>query len=225
MTHVFPSGVKEVFEMTLASGRSIKASANHPFLTLDGWRRLDQLAEGGKLATLRSVSHAASDDSAKAGQGVCGAARPAPALPSEAPAAAVQPRSAPSRERLGRVASVLRDLELHALSESDLFWDEIVAIRSLGEQPVFDATVEGTHNFVANGFVVHNSIEQDADVVAFVYREVVYKPDTPEPGKAQLIIAKQRNGPTDDVDLTFLRECTKFVPYSPMMSGETEPGF
>jgi replicative DNA helicase len=69
------------------------------------------------------------------------------------------------------------------------------------------------------------SIEQDADVVMFVYREVMYKPDTAEPGKAQIIIAKQRNGPTDDVDLTFLRECTKFVPYSPMMSGETDPGF
>jgi len=69
------------------------------------------------------------------------------------------------------------------------------------------------------------ALEQDADVVIFVYREVVYKPDTPEPGKAQLIIAKQRNGPTDDVDMTFLRECTKFVPYSPVMSGETEPGF
>jgi replicative DNA helicase len=69
------------------------------------------------------------------------------------------------------------------------------------------------------------SIEQDADIVLFVYREVVYKPDTPEPGKAQIIIAKQRNGPIDDVNLTFLRECTKFVPYSPVMSGETEPGY
>ena len=69
------------------------------------------------------------------------------------------------------------------------------------------------------------SIEQDADIVMFVYREVVYKPDTPEPGKAQIIIAKQRNGPVDDVDLTFLRECTKFVPYSPMMSGETGGDF
>jgi replicative DNA helicase len=69
------------------------------------------------------------------------------------------------------------------------------------------------------------ALEQDSDVVLFVYREVVYKPDTAEPGKAQIIIAKQRNGPTDDVDMTFLRECTKFVPYSPVMSGETEPGF
>ncbi len=69
------------------------------------------------------------------------------------------------------------------------------------------------------------SIEQDSDVVMFVYREVVYNRETQEPGKAQIIIAKQRNGPTGEVDLTFLRECTKFVPYSPMMPGEAESPF
>jgi replicative DNA helicase len=69
------------------------------------------------------------------------------------------------------------------------------------------------------------SIEQDSDVVMFVYREVVYNRETPEPGKAQILIAKQRNGPTGEVDLTFLRECTKFVPYSPLMPGETETPF
>ncbi len=132
---------------------------------------------------------------------------------------------APARERLHRAAVLLQDDWLEDLATSDLFWDEIVSIEPRGEEPVYDATVLGTHNFVANGFVAHNSIEQDADVVMFVWREVVYKPDTPEPGKAAIIIAKQRNGPTDDVDLTFLRECTKFVPYSPTMSGETDPGF
>jgi replicative DNA helicase len=50
----------------------------------------------------------------------------------------------------------------------------------------------------------------------FVYREVMYKPDTAEPGKALIIVAKQRNGPTADIPLTFLREQTKFVPYSPV---------
>jgi replicative DNA helicase len=85
--------------------------------------------------------------------------------------------------------------------------------------------VPGTHNFIANGIFAHNSIEQDSDVVMFVYREVMYRKDTPEPGKAHIIIAKQRNGPTADVELTFLRECTKFVPYSPMMAGEAEPSF
>ena len=198
MTHVFASGEKEVFEMKLASGRSIKASANHPFLTLDGWRRLDQIAVGTPLAVPRRVLERISTK------------RPSANLIS-------------TLEAGGTIA--VAEPELHLLAESDLFWDEIVSIESLGVQPVFDATVPDTHNFIANGIVTHNSIEQDADVVLFVYREVVYKPDTAEPGKAQIIIAKQRNGPTDDVDMTFLRECTKFVPYSPVMSGETEPGF
>ncbi len=54
------------------------------------------------------------------------------------------------------------------------------------------------------------SIEQDADVVGFIYREEYYKPETEIPGIAELIIAKQRNGPTGTVKLAFLREFTRF---------------
>ncbi|HZQ90263.1 MAG TPA: replicative DNA helicase [Terriglobales bacterium] len=55
------------------------------------------------------------------------------------------------------------------------------------------------------------SIEQDADVVAFIFREEVYKPDEPElQGMAELIIAKQRNGPTGTVQLAFLKNSTRF---------------
>jgi replicative DNA helicase len=54
------------------------------------------------------------------------------------------------------------------------------------------------------------AIEQDADVIAFIYREEVYDPDTPRKGIADVIIAKQRNGPVGDVHLTFLGEYTKF---------------
>ena len=54
------------------------------------------------------------------------------------------------------------------------------------------------------------SIEQDADVVGFIYREDYYKPDTEIPGIAELIIAKQRNGPTGTVKLAFLKEFTRF---------------
>ena len=69
------------------------------------------------------------------------------------------------------------------------------------------------------------SVEQDSDVVMFVYREEYYKPDNPElKGKATIILGKQRNGPTADITLTFLRECTKFVPYSPILI-EGEPSF
>ena len=55
------------------------------------------------------------------------------------------------------------------------------------------------------------SIEQDADVVAFIFREEIYKPDDPElQGRAELIIAKQRNGPTGKINLAFLKNSTRF---------------
>lgn len=70
------------------------------------------------------------------------------------------------------------------------------------------------------------SIEQDSDLVMFVFREEYYKRDDPTlKGKAELIVAKQRNGPTGDVHMTFMHEFTKFVPGSDLMPGETEPGF
>jgi replicative DNA helicase len=56
------------------------------------------------------------------------------------------------------------------------------------------------------------AIEQDADVVAFIFREEVYKPEDPDlQGKAELIIAKQRNGPTGIVRLAFIKSSTRFV--------------
>jgi replicative DNA helicase len=54
------------------------------------------------------------------------------------------------------------------------------------------------------------AIEQDADVILMMYREEYYKPDTPDKGMAEVIIGKQRNGPTGTVNLTFLGEYTRF---------------
>ncbi len=54
------------------------------------------------------------------------------------------------------------------------------------------------------------AIEQDADVILMMYREEYYKPDTPDKGIAEVIIGKQRNGPTGTVRLTFLGEYTRF---------------
>lgn len=121
---------------------------------------------------------------------------------------------APSRARMGAVAALLDDPELHALADSDVFWDRIAAIEPQGEQPVFDATVLGTHNFVANGILAHNSLEQDADVVVFLYREELYNRDTERKGIADVIIAKQRNGPTGDFPLVFLADHMTFANYA-----------
>ena len=59
------------------------------------------------------------------------------------------------------------------------------------------------------------AIEQDADVILLIYREEMYDPNTTRKGIADIIIAKQRNGPTGDVQLTFLAQYTKFENYAP----------
>jgi len=86
----------------------------------------------------------------------------------------------------------------------------VVSADRVGDEPVYDATVEGTHNFVANGISVHNSLEQDADVVMFIYRDEVYNPETTEKGAAEIIVAKHRNGPTGSTKLVFQDRYTRF---------------
>ncbi len=115
------------------------------------------------------------------------------------------------RDRAARVAKALGSEEMQHLATSDIYWDEVAAIEPAGEEEVFDLTVPPLSNFVADDIIVHNSIEQDADVVGFIFREEVYHRDREDlRGLAELIIAKQRNGPVGTVNLVFLHSQTKF---------------
>jgi replicative DNA helicase len=120
-------------------------------------------------------------------------------------------RRAPGRERLSRIASVLEsaDLELHATN--DVFWDRITSIDHIGDHDVYDATVAGAHNFIANGIATHNSIEQDADVVILLHRDDYYDKESPRAGEADFIVAKHRNGPTDTVTVAAQLHLSRFV--------------
>ena len=72
-------------------------------------------------------------------------------------------------------------------------------------------TRQGDHRPQLSDLRESGSIEQDADLVAFIYREEVYKPDREDlKGMAKLIIGKQRNGPIGEVNLAFLKHCTRF---------------
>ena len=120
-------------------------------------------------------------------------------------------KSAPSRERLARVATVLESAELELDATNDVFWDEVKEVELVGVEEVFDATVLGSHNFVANGIAVHNSIEQDADVVILLHREAMYERESPREGEADVIVAKHRNGPTDTIVVAFQGHYSRFT--------------
>lgn len=206
MLKAFPSGTKPCFRMRLRSGREIEASGNHPFLTIDGWRRLDQLTRGDHVAIDRSR--------VRAWHGT-----PCDLIPAEVCeylerkhdhtlADGARPLT---RAEVGELAVLYDDQWLADLASSDVTWDQVRSIVATGERTVFDATVEGTHNFVANGMVVHNSIEQDADVVMFIYRDEHYNPESSDVGVAEIIVAKHRNGPTGTRKLAFIGTYTKFA--------------
>jgi replicative DNA helicase len=125
-------------------------------------------------------------------------------------------RHSPGRGRLAVVAELLDDVEVQLLATNDVLWDEIVAVDPQGIHDVYDATVAGLHNFIADGIAVHNSIEQDSDVVILLHREDAYERESPRAGEADLIVAKHRNGPTATITVAFQGHYSRFVDMAPI---------
>jgi len=313
MTHAFPSGTKEVFRLTLASGREVQATANHPFRTVHGWCALGDLGPGDRVAAPRRIPPPLTPTPMPeervvllarligAGSFDRGQEKSVPpavcSLPDEQLALFLRQlwatngsvswdsrlggihwgstsrrlvqdvsrlllrfgvrtrlvparrrghrdrwqlrihglenqstflrglgvpgnsgivghevcNGAPSRSRPAGMAAVLDDGDPEVLATNDVCWDEIVAVESLGEQMVYDATVPGTHNFIADGIAVHNSIEQDADMVVLLHRPDAFERDDPRAGEADLILAKHRNGPTSTITVAHQLHYSRFV--------------
>lgn len=228
---VWPVGKKQVFQVKLASGRRLKTTSNHRLLTLDGWEKVVELKPGSRVGTLRRTyepvtqknelsenqiilpAHLIGDGSYLSGQPL----RYTTASKGTSYGGKSHFSFAPSRKVLAGYAEILEDEYLTRLSESDIFWDVITEIVPVGEEEVFDLTVPGTHAFIANGIVSHNSgaIEQDADIVSFIYRPEYYQIMEDENGQSQkgvaeIIVAKHRNGATDTVKLRFTDKFARF---------------
>ena len=171
--NAFATGRKPIFLMQTRLGRTIRATANHKFLAIDGWRRLDEIRIGTRVAVPRWLT-------------------------------------APIELQAGIGAEVSGSDELARLATSDVYWDQVTSIEAAGLDEVYDLTVDGLHNFVVDDIVSHNSLEQDADVVMFLYREGMHNNEVPK-NKTELHVAKHRNGPTGDIPLVFLESQTKFM--------------
>ncbi|MBS9391057.1 MAG: replicative DNA helicase [Dolichospermum sp. WA123] len=244
VTNAFSTGIKPVFTLKTRLGRKIRATANHQFLTINGWKRLDELNLQQHLCLPRYIPSAAKETMTYAevallghliGDG-CTLPRHAIQYTTReidlAENVALQVigmttrelqssldmsycgttlyKSNLSRDRAFKVGNVVQSPKLINLANSDVYWDEIISIELDGEEEVFDLTVPHLHNFVANNIIVHNSIEQDADIVMMLYRDEYYSPDTPDRGIAEVHLAKHRNGPTGTIKLLFDPQFTKF---------------
>jgi replicative DNA helicase len=126
-------------------------------------------------------------------------------------------RICPSRAQMASYAESLDAPELAQRASSDLFWDRVVSSTPDGEEDVFDLTVPGVANWLADGVVSHNSgaIEQDADMILLIYREEVYDRNTTKKGIAEIDLVKHRNGEIGTFFLTFQGQFTRFANYAP----------
>ncbi len=124
-------------------------------------------------------------------------------------------RFSPSRTQLASYAELLRSFELDKWATSDLFWDRVLSVTDDGEEDVFDLTVPGHANWLADGIVTHNSgaIEQDADMILLIYRDEVYDKNTTKKGIAEIDLVKHRNGEIGTFLLTFQGQYTRFANY------------
>jgi replicative DNA helicase len=183
VTNAFCTGIKPVYRLTTQLGRSIRATANHKFLTLAGWKRLDELMRRDRIAVPLADKYRTGNNIFDSGFSLEEASFAQPGA------------SAPGLEQ-----------------SDNVYWDRIVSIQPDGETEVYDLTVPQHSNFVGNGIILHNSIEQDSDIVMFIYRDDLYNENSERPNQADILIAKHRNGPTGVVTLGFRKEVTQFVP-------------
>lgn len=89
-------------------------------------------------------------------------------------------------------------------------YSQIVNIKYQGIQMVYDKKIPNYHNFLYKNIILHNSIEQDADVVIMLYRDDYYNDKNIRPQIIEFIIAKHRNGPTGTAKLVFESNTTNF---------------
>nr|QWK43180.1 DNA replication helicase [Chorda asiatica] len=92
---------------------------------------------------------------------------------------------------------------LDNLNRHSITWDKVIKIIYQNLAPVYDLHISNYSNYLTNHLIIHNSIEQDADVVVMLYRDDYYNKETLEKNIIELIIAKHRNGPIGSTKLIF----------------------
>jgi DNA polymerase III alpha subunit len=181
ITAVYDNGVKQIYALKTRLGKEIKATANHPFRTIQGWQQLTDLQVGDRIAVARKI------------------ALPQRTYKIEDFKLIVLGYL---RETVFLIGNILKSKKIIALANPDIYWDEIVEIKKIGKEQTYDLTIENTHNYLANDIVVHNS---HAACYAMVgYQTAYLKANYPAQFMAALLTADQQE--TDRVAIE-IEEC------------------
>lgn len=165
VTEVVWNGRKKVYRLTTALGAEIVATANHPLRTVDGWTLLGHLNIGDRVAAARlpdrNNQHANYQLASGAGNEDCSSISPGSSSLSSSLAGHAND-SLDLCNCGGDTATTAASCQsstavLERLTESEVYWDTIVAIEPAGIHDTYDLTVEVDHNFVAGSLIVHNS--------------------------------------------------------------------
>jgi replicative DNA helicase len=160
------SGVQHLYQLRTRSGRSLAATANHPLMTLRGWRRLDELGADDRIAVRR------------------------PAVGTAATIPAPQPGAS-----IGATGVLVLPQQRESLAIADLWWDTVASIEYLADEETYDLTIPGDACFVADGLVVHNSalVTNIAENAAIDFNKAValFSLEMSETELAQRFVASQ----------------------------------
>jgi replicative DNA helicase len=117
-----------------------------------------------------------------------------------------------SKEGWIRVSEIMFHTKIYSkINKKNFEFNGLKSLKYLGIQPVYDCTIPIFQNYIFNNIIVHNSIEQDADIVILLYREQYYTEKTKEPHITEFIIGKHRNGPIGTAKLLFNPTTTTFL--------------
>ena len=135
IAEIYPNGIQDVWEITTKTNRKIKATKEHLFYTLLGWKPLKNFRLGDRIGLAKNLPITNNSNISNAQIKLVAYLIGDGHLSTKSPA---------------------NSYFCNSDAESEVFWDKIVSIEYAGKEEVFDLSIPDTHNFIANDFIAHN---------------------------------------------------------------------
>lgn len=151
-------GTQEVYEVKFRTGKTIKMTANHPLLTSEGWKKLEELSVGDMIVSPRAIPNIEESHTVHSKLDNVNADRiPLSEDMIRSLKGYVLRTNSVSRAQAAKIFEHTGDTKLEQLLNPNIYWDEIVSVESAGFVETYDLSMPEHHNFVANNILVHNS--------------------------------------------------------------------